>query len=114
MSTLTQDDKKRAVARKAIDFVPDDSIIGVGTGSTVNFFIDELARIKARSLGERCPDALRDKRYGSWFAGYVSESYRRTNQMLIDRIDALSGFIDEKTPVEIVRINETTVYVKQA
>ena len=51
MSTLTQDDKKRAVARKAIDFVPDDSIIGVGTGSTVNFFIDELARIKARIDG---------------------------------------------------------------
>ncbi len=51
----------------------------------------------AEKIVERCPDALRDKRYGSWFAGYVSESYRRTNQMLIDRIDALSGFIDEKT-----------------
>ena len=68
----------------------------------------------AEKIVERCPDVLWDKRYGSWFAGYVSESYRRTNQMLIDRIDALSGFIDEKTPVEIVRINETTVYVKQA
>ena len=30
MTTLTQDDKKRAVARKAIDFVPDNALIGVG------------------------------------------------------------------------------------
>ena len=45
----------------------------------------------AEKIVERCPDALWDEHYGSWFAGYVSESYRRTNQMLIDRIDALSG-----------------------
>lgn len=51
MTTLTQDDKKRAVAHKDIDFVPDNALIGVGTGSTVNFFIDELARIKGRIDG---------------------------------------------------------------
>ena len=39
-------------------------------------------------------------------AGYVSESYRRTNQMLIDRIDALSGFIDEKTAEHLCEIFE--------
>ena len=60
----------------------------------------------AEKIVERCPDALRDKRYGSWFAGYVSESYRRTNQMLIDRIDALSGFIDEKTAEHLCEIFE--------
>ena len=60
----------------------------------------------AEKIVERCPDALRDKRYGSWFAGYVSESYRRTNQMLIDRIDALSGSIDDKTTVHLCEIFE--------
>ena len=47
----TQDDLKRAVARAAIRFVPDGEIIGVGTGSTADFFIDELGAIKDRVAG---------------------------------------------------------------
>jgi ribose 5-phosphate isomerase A len=46
--TLAQDEQKRAVAREAIKYVEDDAVIGVGTGSTANFFIDELAKIKHR------------------------------------------------------------------
>ena len=42
------DAMKQAAARAAIAHVPDDSVVGVGTGSTVNFFIDELAKIKGR------------------------------------------------------------------
>ncbi|KMN83499.1 ribose 5-phosphate isomerase A [Chromobacterium alkanivorans] len=48
---LTQDQLKLAVAKKAIEFVPDDCIVGVGTGSTVNLFIEELAAIKGRIRG---------------------------------------------------------------
>ncbi|MFL6673439.1 MAG: ribose-5-phosphate isomerase RpiA [Massilia sp.] len=48
---MTQDELKQAVARTAIDYVVDGEIIGVGTGSTANFFIDELARIKDRIKG---------------------------------------------------------------
>jgi ribose 5-phosphate isomerase A len=44
--TMSQDDLKRAVAQAAITYVPTDCIVGVGTGSTANFFIDELAKIK--------------------------------------------------------------------
>ena len=44
----SQDQLKRAVAIKAMDYVVDDAIIGVGTGSTVNFFIAELAKQKHR------------------------------------------------------------------
>lgn len=47
---MTQDELKQAVARAAIDYVP-QGIIGVGTGSTANFFIDELANIKGRFDG---------------------------------------------------------------
>jgi ribose 5-phosphate isomerase A len=48
---MTQDELKQAVARAAIDYVVDGEIIGVGTGSTANFFIDELGKIKERIKG---------------------------------------------------------------
>lgn len=48
---MTQDELKRAVAREAIKYVEEDSIVGVGTGSTANFFIDELAKMKGRIEG---------------------------------------------------------------
>ena len=48
---MTQDELKQAVARDAIAHVVDDAWIGVGSGSTANFFIDELARIKGRIKG---------------------------------------------------------------
>jgi len=48
---MTQDELKQAVARAAIDYVVDGEIIGVGTGSTANFFIDELGQIKHRIKG---------------------------------------------------------------
>jgi ribose 5-phosphate isomerase A len=48
---MTQDEQKQAVARAALQYVVDDAIIGVGTGSTANFFIDELAGIKDRIRG---------------------------------------------------------------
>ncbi len=48
---LSQDDLKRAVAKAAIEYIPADCIVGVGTGSTANFFIDELAKIKNKIRG---------------------------------------------------------------
>jgi ribose 5-phosphate isomerase A len=47
----TQDELKRAVARSAIRFVPDGQVIGVGTGSTADLFIDELVSMKQRIVG---------------------------------------------------------------
>jgi ribose 5-phosphate isomerase A len=43
-----QDDKKRAAAEAALAYVMDDDIVGVGTGSTANYFIDALASMKSR------------------------------------------------------------------
>lgn len=48
---MSQDELKQAVAKAAIEYVPFDCIVGVGTGSTANFFIDELARIKHKIRG---------------------------------------------------------------
>ena len=42
---------KRLAAEKAIDYVEDGMVVGVGTGSTVAFFIDALARIRNRIEG---------------------------------------------------------------
>lgn len=48
---MDQNTLKQQAAQAAIAYVPEDSIVGVGTGSTVNYFIDELARIKGRIQG---------------------------------------------------------------
>lgn len=46
-----QDARKQAVAKAALAYVEDDSIVGVGTGSTADFFIDALAGMKGRIAG---------------------------------------------------------------
>jgi ribose 5-phosphate isomerase A len=48
---MTQDEQKHLVAREAIKYVVDGAYIGVGSGSTANYFIDELAKIKHRIKG---------------------------------------------------------------
>ncbi len=52
---MTQDELKKAVAKAAVDYIQPklerDSIVGVGTGSTANFFIDYLADIKGQFDG---------------------------------------------------------------
>jgi ribose 5-phosphate isomerase A len=48
---MASNEQKRAAAVEAIRYVEDDSWVGVGTGSTVAFFIEELGRIKGRIKG---------------------------------------------------------------
>ena len=48
---MTQDEMKQAVAKAAIEYIEAGTIVGVGTGSTANFFIDELAKIKHKIEG---------------------------------------------------------------
>jgi len=48
---MTQDELKQAVAAAAVEELPDAAIIGVGTGSTANFFIDALAARRDRIRG---------------------------------------------------------------
>lgn len=48
---LTQDELKAQVGRAALDYVVKGEIVGVGTGSTVNKFIDALATIKSEIRG---------------------------------------------------------------
>jgi len=48
---MTQDEAKRQAADAALACVSDDRVVGVGTGSTVNYFIEGLAGMAARLTG---------------------------------------------------------------
>ncbi|MFO1220967.1 MAG: ribose-5-phosphate isomerase RpiA [Burkholderiaceae bacterium] len=48
---MTADELKALVGRAALDYIVDGAVIGVGTGSTVNHFIDALASVKHRIRG---------------------------------------------------------------
>ena len=48
---MNQDDLKSSVADAALAYVPEGQVIGVGTGSTANFFIDGLAQMRDRIRG---------------------------------------------------------------
>jgi ribose 5-phosphate isomerase A len=48
---VSQDQQKCAAAKAALDFIEPGEIIGVGTGSTTNFFIDALASVKGKVDG---------------------------------------------------------------
>jgi ribose 5-phosphate isomerase A len=61
---MTQDELKALVGRAALAYVAPGSVVGVGTGTTVNFFIDALATIKQQIAGavsssERSSERLR-------------------------------------------------------
>ena len=44
----TRDGLKRAAAKAAIAYIPDGAVVGVGTGSTADYFIDELVAVRER------------------------------------------------------------------
>ena len=48
---MSSDDKKKRAAEAALDYIEVDDVVGVGTGSTANHFIDGLARIKNKIEG---------------------------------------------------------------
>ena len=59
---MSQDEKKRRAAEAAMSWVEDDMVVGVGTGSTVNFFIDLLAGVKHRLDGAVASSAATEQR----------------------------------------------------
>ena len=83
MSTMTQDELKALVGRAALDYVVPGSLVGVGTGSTVNCFIDALATIKDR------------------IAGAVSSSVASTARLQAHGIAVLDSNTVERIPVYI-------------
>jgi ribose 5-phosphate isomerase A len=81
---MTQDQLKALVGQAALAHLPEGAIVGVGTGSTVNCFIDALATVKHR------------------IAGAVSSSIRSTERLLAhgikvyeaDTVERLAVYVD--------------------
>lgn len=48
---MNQEDMKKAAALAALDYIDENTVVGVGTGSTANYFIDALAKVKSRIEG---------------------------------------------------------------
>jgi ribose 5-phosphate isomerase A len=80
---MTQDELKALVGRAALDHVVEGALVGVGTGSTVNCFIDALATIKAR------------------IAGAVSSSEQSSARLRAHGIEVLDANAVESLPVYI-------------
>ena len=80
---MTQDELKRLVAEAALAHVPPGTVIGVGSGSTVNLFIDALARLE----GERR------------IAGAVSSSAASTARLVSHGIAVVDAGDVESLPV---------------
>ena len=80
---MTQDELKALVGQAALAQVPEGSIVGVGTGSTVNHFIDALATIKDR------------------IAGAVSSSVKSTERLQAHGIRVWDGNEVESLPVYV-------------
>jgi ribose 5-phosphate isomerase A len=59
---MNQDQLKQLVAKEALKHVVEDAIVGVGSGSTVNLFIDQLASIKGRIEGAVAASAASTER----------------------------------------------------
>ena len=82
--SMTQDEMKQAVAKAAIDYVEAGTIIGVGTGSTANYFIDELAKIKHQIEGTVASSQATEERLKSHGIPVLD----------LNSVDELSVYID--------------------
>ncbi|NUU01987.1 ribose-5-phosphate isomerase RpiA [Herbaspirillum robiniae] len=88
---MTQDELKQAVAKAAIEYVVDGEIIGVGTGSTANFFIDELGKIKDRIKGAVASSEATAERLRSHGIKVFDLNEVETMPVYIDGADEING-----------------------
>ena len=90
---MSQDDLKREVAKAAIEYVPFDCIVGVGTGSTANFFIDELAKIKHRIRGAVASSEASAKRLQGHGIEVLSLNDAGDLPVYVDGADEITGHL---------------------
>jgi ribose 5-phosphate isomerase A len=89
---MTQDEQKQAVAREAVKYVVDDAYLGVGSGSTANFFMDELAKSRKR------------------IRGAVASSVRTAEKLKSLRIPVVELTAVDELPVYIDGADEVTAH----
>jgi len=89
---MTQDEQKQLVAREAVKYVVEDAYLGVGSGSTANFFIDELAKSKKR------------------IRGAVASSIKTAERLKSQGIPVVELTMVDELPVYIDGADETTAH----
>ena len=90
---MTQDELKRLVAEAALAYVPPGTVIGVGSGSTVNLFIDALARLEGvrRIAGAVSSSAASTARLVSHGIAVVDAGDVESLPVCIDGADEIDG-----------------------
>src|SRR6188768_1608422 len=83
IAAMTQDELKALVGRAALEHLQPGTLVGVGTGSTVNHFIDALATVKER------------------FGGAVSSSVQSTERLRAHGIAVFEADAVERLPVYV-------------
>jgi len=78
---------KRQAAEKAIEYVTEGSIIGVGTGSTVAFFIDALAKVKDRIEGAVSSSEASTERLRSHGIEVIDLNHAGSLELYVDGAD---------------------------
>ena len=86
-----QDELKRAVARAAIRHVPEHEVIGVGTGSTADLFIDELGAIADRIAGAVASSERSAQRLASHGIRIVDLNDVESLPVYVDGADEIDG-----------------------
>ena len=90
---MTQDELKLAVAREAVKYVIEGSVIGVGSGSTANLFIDELAQMRERIKGAVASSVTTAERLVAKFPDRRSGSLRNRDDHLASALQDRGGNI---------------------
>lgn len=91
---MTQDEMKKAAGWAALQYVEEGSVVGVGTGSTVNHFIDALATMKADIDGAvSSSEASTEKMKALGIPVYDLNSVNELS-VYVDGADEINGHMD--------------------
>ncbi|NMF98073.1 ribose-5-phosphate isomerase RpiA [Aromatoleum toluolicum] len=88
---MNQDELKKAAARAALDYVEDGMIVGVGTGSTVNHFIDGLADMRGRIAGAVSSSEASARRLEGYGIPLIDLNDVTELQLYVDGADEIDG-----------------------
>lgn len=84
------DARKKAAAEAALDYIEIGDVIGVGTGSTVNHFIDALARVKGKIDGTVASSAATAERLRGHGIAVVDLNRAGTLPLYVDGADEVT------------------------
>lgn len=88
---MSQDQQKQLAAKKALEFIEFDAVVGVGTGSTVKFFIEELANIKGKIAGAVASSLATEQQLKSFNIPIVDLNSVNTLPVYVDGADEINA-----------------------